>query len=163
MRKRETNTPGHPTDIRIGICRGLGLSREDTANVCGVSVPTVDLRKNEPTTEEWEEWAKTLIEQPSVNHKAYMERQMIRRSQKALQSIDNAMDSDDPELALRGSDRVLDRVLPKTQKVETTSEVTERHIYELPEAALAVIAKLAEATKPRQIEATVIDVTPEDE
>ena len=171
-RKGTHTVPGHLDDIRIGICRGVGLSREDTATACGVSVPTVDIRKNEDTAKEWEEWATGLMEMPSVNHKAHMEHQMIRRAQKALHSIDRAMDSDDPDLALRGSDRVLDRVLPKTQKVETTSEITERHVVELPEATLTALKEFAAAVQPKRLaagaepplvyEAHVIDVSPEE-
>lgn len=166
MRKRETSTPGHPTDIKIGICRGLGLSREDTAASCGVSVPTVDLRKNEPTTKEWEEWASGLLAVPSMSAERHLEAQARKRVGKAMLAIDKALDSDDPDVALRGADRALDRAVGKaTQRVETTSDVTERVIYEIPEAALAALTQFAAVVGPKRIAATadVIDVTAENE
>jgi len=160
-RKKQGTTPGHRTDIRIGICRGLGLSRDDTARVCGVSVPTVDLRKSEPVTQEWEAWASELLSVPSMSAAKHLEEQARKRVGKTLQVLDRALDDENVETALRGADRVLDRAFGKaTQKVETTSDVTERHVFEIPESTLARISEFAAALQPRRIAAAdVIDVT----
>lgn len=152
-------TPGHPVDIKIGICRGLGLSRDDTASMSGCSVPTVDIRKNEPVTREWEAWAAKAAAAFRVETKEHFEQQIKRRVGKALDVIDRAVEDGDLRVALQGADRVLDRAYGKaTQKVETTSDVTERHVFELPEATLAALQQFATALEPRRLEAAdVID------
>lgn len=161
-RKKETFTPGHPTDIKIGICRGLGLSREDTAIMAGCSVPTVDIRKLEPVAKEWEEWAAKAAAAFKIETKEHFEQQIRRRVGKAMDVIDRAVQDGDVKTALMGADRILDRAYGKaTQKVETTSDVTERHVFELPEATLETLRAVAASLQPRRIEGeTIIDVTP---
>ena len=159
VRKKPGSTVGHPTDIRIGICRGVGLSRDDTARVCGVSVPTVDLRKDEPVAREWEEWASELMAAPSMNAAKHLEEQARKRVPKALQAFDKALDSENEETALRGADRVLDRAFGKaTQRVETTVDSTERVIHEIPAGAMEAVLAIAEAMRPKRITGEVIDV-----
>ena len=164
VRKKPGSTVGHPTDIRIGVCRGVGLSRDDTARVCGVSVPTVDLRKDEPVAREWEEWAKELMAAPSMNTAALMEAQARKRVPKALQAFDRALDSENEETALRGADRVLDRAFGKaTQRVETTADITERHVLEIPEETLNRLREFVATTQSKRITGEVIDVQPVEE
>lgn len=159
-RKRVNSTPGHPKDIKIGICRGMGLSREDTAVAAECSVHTVDLRKDEPTTVEWETWAAGVSEKFKTSTQEKLEAQMRRRVGRALDVIDKAVANEDLNLALKGVDRVLDRAFGKaTQKVETTSDVTERHVFEIPEATLSRIQEFAASLQPKRIAAAdVIDV-----
>lgn len=157
-RKKPGVTPGHTTDIRIGICRGLGLSRDDMARVCGVSVPTVDLRKDEPVAREWEEWASGLLSVPSMSAAKHLEEQARRRVGKTLQVIDRALDDENIDTAIKGVDRVLDRAFGKaTQRVETTADITERHVLEIPEETLARIKEFAAAVQPKRITGEIID------
>ena len=159
LRTKPGTTPGHPTDIRIGICRGLGLSRDDTAASCGVSVPTVDLRKDEPVSREWEAWASELLMVPSMNAAKHLEAQARKRVGKTLQVIDRALDDDNVETAMRAGDRVLDRAFGKaTQRVETTADITERHVLEIPEETLTRIREFAAAVQPRRITGEIVDV-----
>ena len=154
-RKRAASTPGHPTDIKIGICRGIGLSREDTASMVGCSVPTVDLRKTETAALEWEQFAKRVSGTFVAATKTQFEAQINRRLGKAGEIYDRAMKSDDIDTAIKGADRIVDRALGKaTQKVESTSEITEKHIYELPSSTLAAIQALA---GPKKLESAIID------
>ena len=163
-RKKPGVTPGHPTDIKIGICYGLGLSREDTAAMAGCSIDTVDLRKLEPVAKEWREWASGLMATPSMDGKKFLMVQSQRRAHKALAAYDEALESDDIETKIKGADRILDRGYGKaTQTVETTSEITERHVFELPAPMLETLRSVAEALQPRRIEGEVIDVTPTDD
>jgi hypothetical protein len=159
-RKKLGTTEGHPTDIRIGICRGLGLSRDDTAVMAGCSVPTVDLRKDEPVAQEWEEWASGLLAVPSMAAAAHMETQARKRVGKALHVIDRALDDENLDTAMRGSDRVLDRAFGRaTQRVETTADITTRTVFELPESALEAIQAIAAATQPKRITGEVVEAT----
>jgi hypothetical protein len=158
-RKTQSTTPGHKTDIRIGICRGIGLSRDDTATHCGVSVPTVDLRKNEPVTQEWEEWAAGVAKTFKLETKEHFEELMRKRVGRSMDVIDRALDNDDINTALKGVDRVLDRAYGKaTQKVETTSDITERVIHQIPEDTLRRLEEFVAATQPKRIAAEIIDV-----
>ena len=155
-RKKPGTTPGHPTDIKIGICRGIGMSREDVAALVGCSVPTVDLRKTEAAAIEWEAWMKRVAGTFVASTKTQFEAQMARRLGTAGEIYERAMKSDDIDVAIKGADRVTDRVLGKsTQKVESTSEITEKHIFELPATTLEAIQALA---GPKKIESAVIDV-----
>ena len=161
LRTNPGTTPGHRTDIRIGICRGLGLSRDDTAHVCGVSVPTVDLRKDEPVSREWEEWASELLTVPSMNAAKHLEAQARKRVGKTLQVLDRALDDENTETAMRAGDRVLDRAFGKAmQRVETTVDSTERVIHEIPAGAMEAVLAIAEAMRPKRITGEVIDVQP---
>ena len=134
----------------------MGLSREDTAAMAGCSIPTVDLRKNEEVAVEWEEWAKRVTGSFVAATKTQFETLMNRKLGAAGQIYERAMLSDDIETAMKGADRVVDRVLGKaTQKVESTSEITEKHIFELPAATLEALQAF---TNPKQIQSAVIDV-----
>lgn len=165
VRKKESFTPGHPTDIKIGICRGLGLSREDTAIMAGCSVPTVDIRKLEPVAKEWEEWAAKAAATFKIETRDHFEQLIKRRVGKAMDVIDRAVADNDVKTALMGADRILDRAFGKaTQKVETTTDVTERHVFEIPEATLSRIQEFAASLQPRRIaSADVIDIEPLDD
>lgn len=164
LRTKSGSTPGHPTDIRIGICRGVGLSRDDTARVCGVSVPTVDLRKDEPVAREWEEWASELMAVPSMNAAKHLEEQARKRVGKTLQVIDRALEDENVDTAMRAGDRVLDRAFGKaTQRVETTSESTERVIHEIPAGAMEAVLAIAQAIRPKRLTGEIIDVQVEGE
>lgn len=126
-----------------------------------MSVPTVDLRKNEPTAQEWEDWASGLLTVPSMSAARHLEEQARRRVGKTLQVIDRALDDENIDTAIKGVDRVLDRAFGKaTQKVETTSDITERHVLEIPEETLTRIRELAATVQPRRITAEVIEIVP---
>lgn len=165
-RKRTKADDGyHPTDMLVGIGIGLGLKREDVAELAGVSTGTVDNRKTTDFAQFVAQKTKEAASRFVMDTREDVNREFKKRWGKALDKLDDALNatradgSSDYNAILKAVEMVFDRPLGKpTQKAEVVSEHTERVVHELPAEVLRFIEQ---KVRPQLVEAEVIDVEAE--
>lgn len=161
----------HPTDMLVGIGVGLGLTRDEIAELIGQSVFTVDNRKQSDFSKFVAQKTKEAASRFIVQTREDLGKQFERRWGKALKTLDEALDatradgSPDYNAMLRASEVVFDRTLGKpNQKTEVVSEHTETHVFQLSEETLTRVREFANRVTPQLtgdvVEADVIDVDP---
>lgn len=161
----------HPQDMLVGIGVGLGLTRDEIAELIGQSVATVDNRKQSEFAKWVAQKTKEAASRFIVETREDLTRQFEKRWAKALKTLDAALDakradgSRDYNAALRATEVVFDRTLGKpNQKTEVVSEHTETHIFQLSEETINRVRQFTERVVPRiqgsVDEAEVIDVDP---
>lgn len=168
VRKKPLAEDGyHPVEMLVGLGLGLGLKREQVAELAGVSVGTVDNRRKSEFAKWVAQKAKEASSRFVVSTREDLEREFERRWGKALDVLDESMVAYKPDKTpdytarLKASEVVLDRTLGKaTQKTEMVSQHTETHVYRLPESVLTFIEQ---RSRPQLEEATIIDIEAEEQ